>query len=60
MWATFFQKTETAKEDIQITVNSMSTNKMVGIKNLTTKANLNVDSDGLSKGIENTMLIAKD
>ena len=37
MWKIYFQRTAIAEDDIKITIDSINSNKMIGIKNLKLK-----------------------
>ena len=59
MWNFSFERKEIAEDNISIVIESLDTNKMIGIKNLKKKTGMNIDRAGLLKGTENIFHIAK-
>lgn len=59
MYRSFFFKSDVAKEDIVIQVDKITTDYMLGIKNLSTKTSMQVDKDGLKRGARDWINISK-
>lgn len=58
MYATTFKRVVKAEEDIEIIVNSLKTDKMIGIKNIDSGQALDIDATALQKGAKNSILVS--
>ena len=59
MFTTYFRKEDVAREDLVITVDRITTNKVIAIKNLGAKRTVTVDRAALRKGTPNFLRVNK-